>query len=256
MKRSPMKRTGQLRSRRIGRNGRQWYRDRPSQRKRSGPLPSSRRLGLGGSQEPRCTWCKKDIPPRFPSRYIDTRTGRLRAKLFCSTDCHLDWKKQEGLKVRRSAGKTCHRCGKPLLQASPSQIKKYRYCSEDCYRADRTEGAIGAVNRAAVAGRGPGWRQLAKTIRIRDGHSCRRCGQSDPSGRTLHVDHIIPFRAFATAEEANQPNNLASLCGHCHAIKTNGVEMAFKRGDFVALKGYVRSLGLTGPVAVPAGWTF
>ncbi|MDD4309088.1 MAG: DEAD/DEAH box helicase [Candidatus Cloacimonetes bacterium] len=61
---------------------------------------------------------------------------------------------------------------------------------------------------------GKGWETLADSIRNRDGMRCRNCGIAGE----LDVHHIIPFRRFANPAEANEPDNLISLCPRCHHL--------------------------------------
>ncbi len=68
---------------------------------------------------------------------------------------------------------------------------------------------------------GKGWPQLCATILERDGHKCRNCGVSGE----LEVHHIIPFRRFEDAFEANAPDNLVSLCPRCHRLAEQRVHM-------------------------------
>ncbi|MCP4299522.1 MAG: DEAD/DEAH box helicase, partial [Gammaproteobacteria bacterium] len=67
---------------------------------------------------------------------------------------------------------------------------------------------------------GPNWQQQRKKALDRDGHRCRTCGAKDI---TLHVHHIRPFREFDYVPsvndhylQANQINNLITLCPSCH----------------------------------------
>jgi DEAD/DEAH box helicase domain-containing protein len=68
---------------------------------------------------------------------------------------------------------------------------------------------------------GKGWSQLCATILDRDGHKCRNCGVSGD----LEVHHIVPFRRFEDAFEANNPDNLVSLCPRCHRLAEQRVHM-------------------------------
>ena len=90
---------------------------------------------------------------------------------------------------------------------------------------------------------GPNWQQLRQIVLARDGHRCRNCGAAgkDLTGsppetsasetglgepvrsRPLHVHHIRPFRDFNyipgqndNYKQANQPENLITLCPSCH----------------------------------------
>lgn len=69
---------------------------------------------------------------------------------------------------------------------------------------------------------GPSWtEELRESVRERDDYTCQRCGfHHDVLDETLNVHHRIPFREFGIErhEEANQPENLVSLCDGCHII--------------------------------------
>jgi len=62
---------------------------------------------------------------------------------------------------------------------------------------------------------GPGWDALRERVRRRDGYRCLVCGLPE-SGRAHDVHHKIPFRAFLSVEQANQMQNLVTLCPACH----------------------------------------
>jgi len=62
---------------------------------------------------------------------------------------------------------------------------------------------------------GPGWSKIRERVRARDGYKCQVCGTPE-SVRQHDVHHKIPFRAFASREEANRLENLITLCSSCH----------------------------------------
>jgi DEAD/DEAH box helicase domain-containing protein len=62
---------------------------------------------------------------------------------------------------------------------------------------------------------GPTWGALRKLVLRRDEFRCRLCGTKD-NGQGLHVHHKIPFRRFDSPEQANQLENLITLCPTCH----------------------------------------
>jgi DEAD/DEAH box helicase domain-containing protein len=62
---------------------------------------------------------------------------------------------------------------------------------------------------------GPGWNTIRQRVRERDGYRCQSCGVLE-SGREHDVHHKIPFRTFPSPQEANQLNNLVTLCQSCH----------------------------------------
>ncbi len=71
---------------------------------------------------------------------------------------------------------------------------------------------------------GPGWPALAKRVRTRDGFRCQMCGTPETE-RAHDVHHKIPFRQFASAEQANQLFNLITLCPTCHHKAETAVRM-------------------------------
>ena len=62
---------------------------------------------------------------------------------------------------------------------------------------------------------GPGWSELRRRIRERDGYRCRVCGAPE-SGRAHNIHHLKPYRLHASMEEANCPENLVTVCAACH----------------------------------------
>ena len=62
---------------------------------------------------------------------------------------------------------------------------------------------------------GPDWTRLRLAVRTRDGFRCQVCGVPE-AGREHDVHHKIPFRAFASAGEANRMDNLITLCHDDH----------------------------------------
>ena len=64
---------------------------------------------------------------------------------------------------------------------------------------------------------GSGWQKIRNHVLERDQHTCQNCHASSTSS-PLHVHHIIPFRKFADASDANDPGNLITLCPACHRL--------------------------------------
>ena len=84
---------------------------------------------------------------------------------------------------------------------------------------------------------GPNWQQQRKLVLERDNYRCRTCGasgkdpegSSKPLGSVLHVHHIRPFREFNYLPgvnenyiQANQIDNLVTLCPSCHRRAETG----------------------------------
>lgn len=62
---------------------------------------------------------------------------------------------------------------------------------------------------------GPDWLTIRNAIRERDGYRCQNCGIVEGE-RKHEVHHKIPFRSFPTHIQANQRDNLITLCHRCH----------------------------------------
>lgn len=70
---------------------------------------------------------------------------------------------------------------------------------------------------------GPIWATQRQKALERDGHRCQICQATGRPGAPLHVHHIRPFREFDYIpglnrhdKDANQLDNLATLCPSCH----------------------------------------
>jgi len=68
-------------------------------------------------------------------------------------------------------------------------------------------------NNAARGGNGWTWQRMRKSVLERDGYRCTGCGGI---GVKFEVDHIVPLAAGGS----NEPENLRTLCIHCHASRT------------------------------------
>lgn len=62
---------------------------------------------------------------------------------------------------------------------------------------------------------GPTWPRQRERARERDGFRCQVCGLAE-TNRAHDVHHKTPFRSFASAQAANQLENLITLCPACH----------------------------------------
>ncbi len=64
---------------------------------------------------------------------------------------------------------------------------------------------------------GPNWTKQKNLARKRDNYICSNC-KTKEDGRAHDVHHIVPFRKFGKINylEANNLNNLITLCPSCH----------------------------------------
>ena len=69
---------------------------------------------------------------------------------------------------------------------------------------------------------GPLWKTIRAAILQRDHDTCQNCGASGPGN---HVHHKRPLKNFRSLAEANQPDNLITLCEHCHRLAEQKVKV-------------------------------
>lgn len=78
---------------------------------------------------------------------------------------------------------------------------------------------------------GPEWSKIRERVRKRDQFTCQVCGAVEASStsprasRQHDVHHKVPFRAFASRDEANRLENLTTLCPSCHHKVEQNVRM-------------------------------
>jgi DEAD/DEAH box helicase domain-containing protein len=117
-------------------------------------------------------------------------------------------------KVRWADGLAVEHLGWEDLQLPPSELITTGYwlsISEQTVEALRAEGLWNSDPNHY----GPNWSQQRDLARGRDGYRCQVCGA--PEGERSHdVHHKIPFRAFLSYLQANQLENLVTLCHACH----------------------------------------
>ena len=97
---------------------------------------------------------------------------------------------------------------------------------------------------------GPNWQQQRQKALRRDGHSCRTCSASGDD-ITLHVHHLRPFREYGYVKgenehylEANQLDNLVTLCPACHRRAEAGQQTRSALGGLAYVLGNLAPLYL------------
>lgn len=95
----------------------------------------------------------------------------------------------------------------------------------DKYKQDQEGGSDGTGGEdSGSIYYGPNWKSVREDVIEADGGQCVVC----LSEEDLHVHHIKPLRLFDNTETANQPDNLATLCGRCH-MRVEVIQDADKR---------------------------
>jgi 5-methylcytosine-specific restriction endonuclease McrA len=167
-----------------------------------------------------CHWCGDSLR-------VLPETDRRAERHFCKNkDCRSEWlKTQTGENSPRWAGGkqsyTCPNCGETVKRKPANTHGENVFCDGDCYTSWKSRQMVGPAHFNWKGGYdqyyGKNWpAQRRKTLK-RDNHTCQVCGHSpDESERGLDVHHIRPVRLFDTPEEANDLENLVSLCRSCH----------------------------------------
>ncbi len=143
---------------------------------------------------------------------FDVQPSRLKhgRGLYCSRECQYESKR-----VRTKALKRVCLCCSNEFSIAPSKLKRNgggKYCSRKCRDQHWVgENSIHWQGGAGVYKRGPRWKSIRRKVLKRDG-GCQHC----PSTINLHVHHKIPFRMFDSPDEANDLENLITLCDVCH----------------------------------------
>jgi DEAD/DEAH box helicase domain-containing protein len=98
---------------------------------------------------------------------------------------------------------------------------------------------------------GPNWQQQRNAARARDGYRCTLCGAGEPAGRQHDVHHRQPFRSFGyipgqndAYRQANQLDNLATLCRPCHQRAEQGQRLRTGLGGLAYALGSLAPLHL------------
>jgi hypothetical protein len=176
--------------------------------------------------------------------------GRWRR--FCSAKC-LSVQTAKRLAMLIVQCEQCH----AVFRRTAGAVKrtKHIFCSKPCHRAYFVGEQSPAWRGGSHPNRGAGWVKLAERIRERDGYTCQRCTKTQKdNGERLSVDHIIPWRLFLNKVEANDTDNLISLCRDCHGWKTHVAERKMLIGDRIQFEQYIKSIRMpplfASPVAV------
>lgn len=81
---------------------------------------------------------------------------------------------------------------------------------------------------------GPNWQRVRQMVLQRDNYTCQSCFAPERD-KPHHIHHKIPFRSFPSYEQANQLDNLVTLCPACH----HRVELSVKIRSGLSGLGYV-----------------
>lgn len=131
----------------------------------------------------------------------------------------------------------CEQCGE-TEPVWPAVAEKRRFCSTDCVGKWISEEITGEDHPRWRGGYeeyyGPNWPSQRRKAVIRDQARCQDCGMTEAEsmavfGEGLSVHHITPVREFIVDgvldyEQANQLENLVTLCRPCHSKRETEAE--------------------------------
>jgi len=90
---------------------------------------------------------------------------------------------------------------------------------------------------------GPNWEGQRQLARLRDGFRCQVCSLEE-AGRSHDIHHKIPFRKFPSYREANQLENLVTLCPACHQRVETAVRVRSGLAGLAFVLGHLAPLYL------------
>lgn len=126
------------------------------------------------------------------------------ASKYCSWACS----------SKSKEGKPGGMLGKKQTEEAKSKIRSHKHTEEALIKiaeASRRRRKVGVVAVNLRANRT--YRRWRLTILGRDGHTCQKCGTSNPRAR-LEIHHIKPFKDFP--ELRYEASNVTTLCRDCH----------------------------------------
>jgi excisionase family DNA binding protein len=150
-----------------------------------------------------CDTCKKGF------LLHNYRAGKTK-KNYCSRKCR-----------KTSKIINCDWCKKEIIRV-PAQIEKHNFCSTSCMGKYQTKNYSGKNSKHWLGDYqkyyGSDWNHQRNAARERDNFECQICGIKE----TVKQHDVHHKKAFATFgierhKEANELNNLITLCNSCHS---------------------------------------
>lgn len=160
----------------------------------------------------------------------------------------IKWHAEAGKFISYNAGKTCSAlCQNQWIRNNPERKRKISVAFRGSLHPN-WQGGKSLLNN--VSARGPNWQAQRLATRRRDKFTCVDCGMSEGDclskfGRSLDVDHVVPFHNFNDYRVANKLGNLKSRCASCHRrdeAKRSMVQMVLplQESKTRGHKGYAR----------------
>lgn len=196
------------------------------------------------ARERRCLKCNGAFSPTSKSNMYCSEACWKSAKKAKPKKClsckalftPVKWQPAANRMVSCNSGKTCSpKCQNDWNRNNPERKRKIG----DAFRGHlhpNWQGGKSLLN--STSNRGPSWSRQ-RALAIKRDRACVDCGISDEEcrekfGRSLDVDHVIPFHNFQSHRKANALSNLECRCASCHRIaeaKRSMVQMVLPMQD-------------------------
>jgi len=185
----------------------------------------------GGEFEVHIAWLRKETKTgKFCSKKCKHKHGRStvecdvcgdkftkqkhRSTRFCSRECAY-----EG--IHDADTQECVICGDEYRTGGPAKADSRVTCSRECHSEWLTGRYTGEDNWSWKGGYenyyGDNWTEQRQKARERDNFECQACGMDESDyPRELSVHHITPVRKYDQPEDANELDNLITMCEQCH----------------------------------------
>jgi len=143
---------------------------------------------------------------------------------YCSNECRMVELSEKHEPNYRRYELECSLCGETVeRRASELKHKGHIYCSRECAEEDHAKRMSADGNPRWAGGHdryyGENWKKQRNKARKRDDYTCQRCGVCESElDRSLSVHHKVPLRKYDNWREANELENLITLCRSCHGV--------------------------------------
>lgn len=134
--------------------------------------------------------------------------------------------------MKKEVKKSCDWCGDEIIKKQyVVENHENFFCDKNCLGKWRSENIVGEEHprwKESTDNYGRNWSKIREKVIQRDNESCEDCGiereeHYEKYGTDIHVHHIKPRREFLEEgkgiEDANEMNNLVTLCSSCHKIR-------------------------------------
>lgn len=138
---------------------------------------------------------------------------------YCSDKCYY-------LSERDRITKDCEYCGGPITRKKSRMQSERVFCDRDCLKEYIDEnGVLKEIDYSEVgdyrAWRGRNWKEQREKALVRDGGACQNPNCENEvgdvwGGNKILVHHITDYHDFDNYKQANELDNLITVCTSCH----------------------------------------